>query len=114
MTEAEYRDDIVTRIARASEIVNGLDNSKAFQLVCEDVKKNLDNIDSHWHLVPEGGDGKGRNWESIVKELRVAKMSAKYIVDLVLTYRNELNRLQAELFKLDNKETVVDKDYDGE
>lgn len=109
MTEQEYRDDLVGKIGRASEIVDGMSKSKAWELVVEDVKKNLEMIDNSWHLIPDSED-----WKHKLKELRLAKLSSEYIVKLVDIYKIELERLQNELFKLDNKEVVINKDYDQE
>ena len=109
MTESEYRDELCNGIARASEIVNGLGNCKAFGYVKEDVKKHLDQMDKSWHLIPESED-----WQYKMKELRLAKMASDYIYNLEQVYGTELERLQSELFKLDNKESVISKDYDSE
>ena len=107
MTEQEYRDDLISKIGRVSEIVNGMGKSKAWELVVEDVSKNLEQIDKSWHLIPDSAD-----WTNKLRELRLAKMSSEYIVKLVEIYKHELDRLQNELFKLDNKEVEINKDYD--
>ena len=109
MTEQEYRDDLVLKIGRVSEIVEGLGKSKAWEFVVGDVKKNLEMIDNSWHLTPDSAE-----WQYKLKELKLAKLSSEYIVKLVEIYKIELQRLQDELFKLDNKEVTINKDYDQE
>lgn len=107
MTEAEYRDDLVVKIGRVSEIVDGMSKSRAWKLVVEDVSKNLEQIDKSWHLIPDSED-----WTNKLRELRLAKMSSEYIVKLVEIYSMELERLQKELSSLDNRDNEIPKDYD--
>ena len=109
MTEAEYRDELCTSLARIDTIINGLDSCEAFKMAQEDVKKQVDNIDQHWHLLPESED-----WVHKIKEMRLAKMASEYIVKLIDNYRFEQDRIKQELFKLDNKDVTINKDYDSE
>lgn len=108
MTEQEYRDDLILKIGKAETIIDGLSKCDAFKMVCTDVQKNIVDIDKTWHLLPESED-----YIHKIKELRMCKMTSEYIVNLIDTYRMDLERLQAELFKLDNPETQINKDYDA-
>jgi len=109
MEEVQYREELCTNLARIETIVTGLSESKAFKLVCEDVKKNIEFMDKNWHLIPEGAE-----WEGKIKELRLSKMASEYITRLIDNYKFEEGRIKDELFKLDNPDTVVNKDYDPE
>lgn len=108
MTEEEYRDLLISKISRATTVVNDLSNCKGFEYVVEDVSSALKQIDDTWHMVPE--DDK---WANKMKELRLTKMSSSYIVNLTKIYKSEIDKAQAELNKLENPDVEINKDFDA-
>lgn len=106
---SKYREELLSRLPRAEAIVSGLKDYEPFEMVVEDVKKQIDGIDKYWHLIPDSSE-----WASKVKELKILKLSSEYIVNLITTYEKEVEFVKNELFKLDNPEIVIDKDYDNE
>jgi hypothetical protein len=107
MVDTKYRNDTLNAITRVTTIANSLETCDGFKMACDDLKKNVDNIDSHWHLVPQD-----EKWESRIKEMRVTKMASVYVINMVKAYRDECERLTRELDKIDNPDTVVQRDYD--
>lgn len=88
----DNKDFLMGKISRNSQIVQELENSTAWRLICEDYKKEIEKIDSTWHLVPS--DKKDQ-----LEELRVMKMALVQIVEMPENYRHDLLKAQEQLSK---------------
>lgn len=82
---SQLREEYIDRSSRDLKIVEGLETSDAFRMVIEDQMENIKRIDSCWQFVP-------KTEEKRLDDLRIAKMASLTIVNLLDSYRADMER----------------------
>lgn len=102
----QNREDLLLEVInRASAVINGLSGNSAWEIVCRDVEANRRNLDDNWQFVSD---------EKKMHEFRVTKIAVLKILNLLRDYQHDKELAEAELKKIQNPETVIDKDTDNE
>ena len=102
---AENIDQLRNRINDCQIVINELEQSSAWKVVVSDASMWVKQIDDKWQDVAE---------EKQLKEMRVIKMAYKYLLELPLKYKRDLDNAQAELLKVENPDKYIQKYYDEE
>lgn len=106
MSEQRNREEeLLSKIDRASKVINGIPGNEAIQILFEDLAKTRETIDNNWHLVVD---------EKKLQELRVTKLAIGTLLSIVQSYEHDYKLAQKELEELRNKKHFVGKDYDTE
>ena len=100
----KYRYELINRIDRIKGIVSGLENNTSFKELLKDFEQNKIMADSAWH---ETNDPK------LLDQLRILKFSAVALLTILDSYKSEIEQKEKELFKIDNPDEVITKDYDN-
>jgi hypothetical protein len=79
--------DIDHRINECEEVIGGLKNHPAFQIILKDNKKAVEFCDACWHTINLEDKDK-------ILELKYEKLAAEKIVRLIETYEQELESLK--------------------
>ena len=88
----DNKEFLISKISRNSQILQELENSNAWRLICEDYKKEIEKVDSTWHLIPVEQKEK-------LEELRIMKMALVQIIEMPENYRHDLLKAQEQLSK---------------
>jgi len=104
-TIAEYENDLVRRIDELSYIINGLENYGPYSRVVEMFKVTRTSIDDNWHLIADPVK---------ISELRMTKYAVNTLIDYIPSLKQDLEKLQVELVKLQNPDDVINKDVDND
>jgi len=99
----ELEEELIVRIERMRFIISGLEGYKPFEEVLEMFRETRKNIDENWHLL---------NDITKLNELRMTKMAVNTLIEYIPNLKNDLNRYQEELIKLQNPDEIINKDYD--
>ena len=101
----EIKEELRLRISRCNRIVTELENNQAFKEVLDDFRQTKQRIDDNWHLISDPRQ---------LEEMRITKLATVSLINTIETYKHDLNRAQEELIKLENPESLINKDYDTE
>ena len=103
--DAHYEESLIARIADCHAVVERLDNDPAWKVIYSDLNDLKNRIDSSWQEIDD---------DKRLERARVMKFAVQHLIDIKKSYHDELLAAQEALQKLQNKETEVAKDYDGE
>ena len=102
---ADEQDDLRLRIADCLQVVNDLENNKAWQVVNKDLEEERKQLDDNWQTI----------WDNDkLLAARVLKFACKHILDLKDKYKEEATQNKQLLRSLENPDKEVLKDYDNE
>lgn len=76
-------------------------------MLLEDIKKSVEMCDSSWHLVSEVDKDK-------LAELRITKLAASYVINILDHYKHDLETAQKNLVELLGTDKIISKYYDTE
>lgn len=99
--------ELISKIEKFSNIINGLESNSAFKALIEDFRKNIEIIDSSWHLIPLTDGLK-------LMELRVTKLAAVTLVNVLDGYKNDLNNATKMLTEIKHPDKIQGSYYDNE
>lgn len=106
-TQGELTDEVLSgRIAECNMVLGQLTTSMAWNVLLHDSKEMIQKLDDSWQDFPTDSPQ--------LKEARIIKMASKHIFDLPSKYAKELDMLQTELAKRQNREEIIEKDSDNE
>lgn len=94
-TVEEAKKELQDRILRCQTIINGLSGNNAFELFVEDVKAYVTMLDNSWHFV---------NDMDKLKEAQITKMAAMTVINAIDNYKNDINKANENLIKLNESE----------
>lgn len=99
----QYEEMLVKRIEELSYIVSGLENNDAFNRLIKVWEETKKVIDDNWHLQTD---------QVKLMELRITKLSALNLINMIPNMKNELSKYQKEFEELKNPDSIIKKDYD--
>lgn len=100
-------EELQAKISRCQAIINGLENNESFNMLIQDLKKNIEIIDGNWHLVPVVEHGK-------LLELRVTKLAAVTLINIIDGYRNDVAAATKALAEIQHPDKIQGSYYDHE
>ena len=101
----EFEEQIIQRITECSLVVDKLNNDPAWKIVLRDLDTLLKQIDFNWQDITD---------EKVLQRARTMKVAVTHLMNTKLNYENELKAAQEELVKIQNPETIIQKDADNE
>lgn len=102
-TILDVKKELTNRVEELSPIVNGLENYEPYRQLLK-LWDNTNKIaDNSWHMTFD---------PQKLNELRITKYAALALINTIPNMKDELNRIQEELVKLNNPDLMVNKDYD--
>jgi hypothetical protein len=104
--EPDLQDVYVKRISECQSVLDHLTKCPAWEVIQRDLSEQKQLIDDNWQNL-EDGDKK-------LRELRVTKLAYMHLLTLTDKYKSDLENATKELDKLQNTQTKIIKDYDGE
>jgi len=101
----DIQDKLTKRISECQSVLEHLEKCPAWEVITRDLEGFKNYIDDNWQNIPEG--------DNKLRELRVTKMAYMHLLNLKDSYKVDLDNAQKELYKLQNTDTVINKDYDA-
>lgn len=105
--EKSREEDVLKAISRCSKIINGLENYEPFLLLIDDFHRSVDMADGSWHKLRA-------DQASELSDLRVAKLAGEAIINVLETYKHDLQKYQEELAAIRHPDIVQGGYYDNE
>jgi len=99
----QYEEALVKKIEELSYIVSGLENNDAFNRLIKVWEETRKFIDDNWHLQTD---------QVKLMELRITKLSALNLINMIPNMKTELSKYQKEFEELKNPDSIIKKDYD--
>lgn len=100
-------EELIGRISRCGKVVDGLRDNEAFNIVIEDFRQSIEQADNTWHTLRQ--DEMDR-----FNDLRVIKLSAISIVNVLESYEHDLEKAKEELEALRNPDKIQTGYLDNE
>lgn len=104
-TRDEYRDEMLKRLSELSFMVNGLENHEAYATLLRNFEESARLIDSAWQSETD---------PARLNQMRITKLAAMTLLEFIPQAKEEMDKIQAELAKIENPEEAVHRDYDPE
>lgn len=101
----DLQDQYTQRIDECQRVLEHLEQCPAWEVISRDLELHKKYIDDNWQNIPEG--------DIKLRELRVTKMAYMHLLNLKESYNLDLQNAQKELYKLQNPDKVINKDYDA-
>lgn len=105
--DSQLEQELITRVSRASQIVDGLENYEPFMKFIEDFKFSIEQADATWHTLRQ--DEMDR-----FNDLRVLKLAAINIVNALDNYKHDRDKATEELEALRNPDKIQTGYVDNE
>lgn len=99
------KDELITKIDECTRVVTGIEGSDAWGIIRKDFERQRKLIDDNWQSIFD---------EKKLDELRITKFAIKTLLDLIESYKHDLETAKEELHKINNPNTMLNKYYDGE
>lgn len=108
-TWAGYKQDDVDRLYRRIEecqsVIDHLSACPAWAVIIKDLKDQMSDIDSRWHLIVE---------EEKLMHARYIKYAYMHLIDIVAKYSLDKENAEKEVALLTSQTENIIKDYDTE
>ena len=101
----DFEEQVIQRISECSLVVDKLNNDSAWKIILRDLDTLLKQIDFNWQDITD---------EKILQRARTMKVAVTHLMNTKLNYENELKAAQEELVKIQNPESIIQKDADNE
>jgi len=101
----DYKEELQDRLSKCTTVIDDLNNTGAWKILIEDMEKQKKIADDNWHLIQD---------PLKLETLRIGKLGVNHVISIPEAYKQEKEQIEEELERLDNPETVIQKDYDGE
>ena len=102
----DFQDVLTKRIDECESVLKHLEECPAWVVISRDLENNKKFIDDNWQNIPEG--------DNKLRELRVTKMAYIHLLNLKENYALDLDNAKKELYKIQNPDKAIIKDFDGE
>ncbi len=99
------RDELVKRADECKEVVDNLEQTRAWQVIQADLLAEEEVLNNSWHNIYD---------EKKLKAARVLKNAIRHILDLKQKYAQERDQLLKEIEETDNPDKYIQRDYDTE
>jgi hypothetical protein len=99
------KDELITKIDECTRVVREVENSDGWKIILRDFERQQKMIDDNWQSIFD---------KEKLDQLRVTKFATKTLLDLIETYKHDLEVAKEELHKINNPNTILNKYYDGE
>ena len=100
----KIREDLGSRIAKCNRIVQGLQSNDAFNEMLSDFKDQMKRLDDSWQWITD---------EKLLKEAQITKMAYLSVVNVIDTYKHDMEQADKQLTELDNSDKITGKDFDN-
>jgi len=101
----DLQDELVKRIEECQNVLDHLVSCPAWEVIQRDLLIQRQIIDNNWQNLEEG--------DKKLRELRITKLAYNHLLNLKDGYVNDLENAKKELDKIQNPETIINKDYDN-
>lgn len=102
---SKRKDELVTRIDECTRVIREVDGSDGWKIIRRDFERQQKMIDDNWQSVFE---------KEKLDQFRITKFATKTLLDLIESYRHDLEVAKEELHKINNPNAVLNKYYDNE
>ena len=102
----DLQDALAKRIDECQSVIGHLEKCPAWRVIQKDLQDQKQFIDDNWQNIPEE--------DKKLKELRVTKLAYMHLLQLKEKYIQDKENAEKELDKLQNTDTKIIKDFDGE
>ena len=92
-------------INRIDKILSGLETSESFNLLLDDFRNQIKNIDCNWQFIED---------PLKLQSMKIMKLATLSVVNIMEVYRNDLKNAKIEKAKIENPDTFINKDYDSQ
>jgi hypothetical protein len=98
------KDGLRARIAKCNRIINGLQGHTPFEEMLSDFKDQMKRLDDGWQWITD---------EKLIKEAQITKMAYLSVVNVLDTYKHDMEEADKQLVELENPDKITGKDYDN-
>lgn len=102
--QSDLQDALTKRIEECQSVLDHLESCPAFKVINRDLEMQKKVIDDNWQNLPDG--------DPKLRELRITKLAYNHLLNLKESYQLDLETSQKELYKLQNTDKVIIKDFD--
>jgi len=102
---ASRKDELIVKISECERVVREFENSESWKIVLRDIGQMRQKIDDNWAMVFE---------DKKLDEMRVTKFAVMYLLNIINSYKSDMELAKKELHAIDNPNTVLNKYYDTE
>ena len=100
----KIKSELSSKIAKCNRIIVGLEGHDAFIEMLADFKDQMKRLDDSWQWLTD---------EKLLKEAQITKMAYLSVVNVIDTYKHDLEQAQKQLVELDNPDKITGKDFDN-
>ena len=101
----DRKQQLIEKIAEYETVVRGVENSEAWRIILKDIDSLRAKIDDNWAMQFEAKK---------LDEMRVTKFAVMYLLNIINSYKSDLDISKKEMYQIDNPNTVLNKYYDNE
>ena len=101
----DRKQQLIEKIAECEEVVRGVENSGAWKIILKDIDSLRAKIDDNWAMQFDAKK---------LDEMRVTKFAVMYLLNIINSYKSDLEIAKKEMYQIDNPNTVLNKYYDNE
>lgn len=105
MSPEDMRKNLLDRVSRSRMIVEGLEGNESFKEFINDFKAQAKRLDDSWQWITD---------DKVLKEAQITKMATLSIINSIENYKQDIERANEELDKLEHPDKLIAGDYDGE
>lgn len=100
----DVQETFINRIEECQNVLDHLDKCPAWDVISRDLERNKKFIDDNWQNVTD---------DKKLLEMKIVKLAYLQLLHMKDNYQIDLDNAQKELNKLQNPETIINKDYDN-
>ena len=101
----DRKQQLIDKISECETVVRGVENSEAWRIILKDIDSLRAKIDDNWAMQFEAKK---------LDEMRVTKFAVMYLLNIINSYKSDLDIAKKEMYQIDNPNTVLNKYYDNE
>lgn len=98
-------DAVMRRIDECGRVINHIDSCEAWKIIARDLSEQKQQIDDNWQEITD---------EKRLQKARELKLAYIHLLSIKDRYAEDLKAAQKELRALENKESIIYKDFDTE
>jgi hypothetical protein len=101
----DRKQQLIEKITECETVVRGVENSEAWKIILKDIDSLRAKIDDNWAMQFDSKK---------LDEMRVTKFAVMYLLNIINSYKSDLEIAKKEMYAIDNPNTVLNKYYDSE
>ena len=101
----DRKQQLIEKIAECELVVREVDNSEAWKVILKDIDGMRQKIDDNWAMQFD---------PKKLDEMRVTKFAVMYLLNIINSYKSDLEIAKKEMFAINNPNTVINKYYDND